>query len=168
VAVSCWNALLHRNEKSGKIGEHHRSHPDDQSGNALILDIREQKEFSQGHIAGAYNLPASVFDKKLSELDRYKTHPVVVVCKMGTSAGSIAKTLKKRGFEQVVRLAGGMSEWHSFARCRSKRESHRDRGGDVHHWDLSVLRHGQADLLMIWTCRIEKFVWINILKVVKK
>ncbi|RZO82382.1 MAG: rhodanese-like domain-containing protein [Litorivicinaceae bacterium] len=79
--------------------------------NALILDIREQKEFSQGHIAGAYNLPASVFDKKLSELDRYKTHPVVVVCKMGTSAGSIAKTLKKRGFEQVVRLAGGMSEW---------------------------------------------------------
>ena len=79
--------------------------------NALILDIREQKEFSQGHIAGAYNLPASVFDKKLSELDRYKTHPVVVVCKMGTSARSIAKTLKKCGFEQVVRLAGGMSEW---------------------------------------------------------
>jgi hypothetical protein len=28
--------------------------------NALILDIREQKEFSQGHIAGAYNLPASL------------------------------------------------------------------------------------------------------------
>ena len=77
----------------------------------LILDIREQKEVRQSHIAGAYNLPASVFDKKLSELDRYKTHPVVVVCKMGTSAGSIAKTLKKRGFEQVVRLAGGMSEW---------------------------------------------------------
>jgi rhodanese-related sulfurtransferase len=79
--------------------------------NALILDIREQKEYSQGHIAGAYNLPASVFDKKLSELERYKTQPVVVVCKMGTSAGSIAKILKKHGFEQVVRLAGGMSEW---------------------------------------------------------
>ena len=79
--------------------------------NALILDIREQKEFAQGHIAGAYSLPASVFDKKVAELDRHKTHPVVVVCKMGTSAGSIAKTLKKRGFENVVRLAGGMSEW---------------------------------------------------------
>jgi rhodanese-related sulfurtransferase len=79
--------------------------------NALILDIREQKEFSQGHIAGAYNLPASALDKKLSQLDRFKTHPVVVVCKMGTSAGSIVKTLKKGGFEQVVRLAGGMSEW---------------------------------------------------------
>ncbi len=79
--------------------------------NALILDIREKKEFTQGHIAGAYNLPASVFDKKVSEIDRHKAHPVVVVCKMGTSAGSIAKTLKKRGFENVVRLTGGMSEW---------------------------------------------------------
>ena len=79
--------------------------------NALILDIREKKEFTQGHIAGAYNLPASVFDKKVSEIDRHKARPVVVVCKMGTSAGAIAKTLKKRGFENVVRLAGGMSEW---------------------------------------------------------
>ena len=79
--------------------------------NALILDIREQKEFAQGHIAGAYNLPASVIEKKLSELTRYKTCPVVVVCKMGTSAGSVVKKLKNQGFEQVVRLAGGMAEW---------------------------------------------------------
>ena len=81
--------------------------------NALILDIRETQEFTKGHIAGAYNLPASVVEKKLSELNRYKTCPVVVVCKMGTSAGSVVKKLKNQGFEQVVRLAGGMAEWTS-------------------------------------------------------
>tara|TARA_Y200000002_G_scaffold378312_1_gene385425 strand:+ start:526 stop:951 length:426 start_codon:yes stop_codon:yes gene_type:complete len=81
--------------------------------NALILDIRETQEFKKGHIAGAYNLPASVVEKKLSELNRYKTCPVVVVCKMGTSAGSVVKKLKNQGFEQVVRLAGGMAEWTS-------------------------------------------------------
>ena len=58
--------------------------------NALILDIRETQEFTKGHIAGD-NPPASVVEK-LSELDRYKTSPVVVVCKMGTSAGSVVKT----------------------------------------------------------------------------
>jgi len=79
--------------------------------NALILDIRETQDFTKGHIAGAYNLPASVVEKKLSELNRYKTCPVVVVCKMGTSAGSVVKKLKNQGFEQVVRLAGGMAEW---------------------------------------------------------
>ncbi len=78
---------------------------------ALILDIREKKDFSQGHIAGAYNLPVSVFDKKISELDRYKTHPIIVVCKMGTASGSVVKTLKKRDFENVIRLSGGMAEW---------------------------------------------------------
>ncbi len=78
---------------------------------ALILDVREQKDFTQGHIAGAYNLPATIFDKKISELDRYKSHPVVVVCKMGTASGSIVKMLKKSDFEQVVRLSGGMAEW---------------------------------------------------------
>ena len=79
--------------------------------NALILDIRETQDFTKGHIAGAYNIPASVVEKKLSELNRYKTCPVVVVCKMGTSAGSVVKKLKNQGFEQVVRLAGGMAEW---------------------------------------------------------
>ena len=83
--------------------------------NALILDIREQKEFAAGHIAGAHNLPASTMDAKVSEIDRFKSRPVIVVCKMGTSAGSIAKSLKKRGFENVVRLAGGMSEWRAAA-----------------------------------------------------
>ena len=78
---------------------------------ALILDVREKKDFSQGHIVGAYNLPVSVFDKKMSELDRYKTHPVIVVCKMGTAAGSIVKNLKNRDFENVVRLSGGMADW---------------------------------------------------------
>lgn len=83
--------------------------------NALILDIREQKDFAAGHIAGAHNLPVSVMDTKVSEIDRFKSRPVIVVCKMGTSAGGIAKTLKKRGFENVVRLAGGMSEWQAAA-----------------------------------------------------
>lgn len=79
--------------------------------NALILDIRETQEFTKGHITGAYNLPVSLVEKKLSELNRYKTNPVIVVCKMGTSAGSVVKKLKKQGFEQVVRLSGGMAEW---------------------------------------------------------
>ncbi len=95
--------------------------------NALILDIREQKDFAAGHIAGAHNLPVSVMDTKVSEIDRFKSRPVIVVCKMGTSAGSIAKTLKKRGFENVVRLAGGMSGGRRLL-CPFERARHRESG----------------------------------------
>lgn len=79
--------------------------------NALVLDIRESKEFAAGHISGAINLPVSVLNTKLSEIEKHKKHPIIVVCKMGTAAGAIAKTLKKNGFDEVVRLSGGMSEW---------------------------------------------------------
>lgn len=80
---------------------------------ALIVDIREVKDFAIGHISGAKNYPASSFELKASELDKFKARPVIVVCKMGTAAGSITKILKRRGFGNVVRLAGGMAEWQA-------------------------------------------------------
>lgn len=80
---------------------------------AVLLDIREVKDFAAGHISGAKNYPASSFESKTSELDKFKSRPVVVVCKMGTASGAITKILKKRGFENVVRLAGGMAEWQA-------------------------------------------------------
>ena len=81
--------------------------------NALVLDIREPKEFAEGHITGARNYPASSFSSKISELDKFRTRPVVVVCKIGSASGAVTKTLKKQGFKNVVRLAGGMSEWQA-------------------------------------------------------
>lgn len=80
---------------------------------ALVVDIREQKEYAEGHIAGALNVPMSTFEKRASELEKHKDKPVIIVCKMGSTAGSVAKSLKKRGFAQVVRMAGGMMEWNS-------------------------------------------------------
>jgi len=78
---------------------------------ALVVDIREQKEYAEGHIAGAFNLPMSAFEKRVSEIEKHKEKPVIVVCKMGTTAGSAGKTLKKKGFTNVVRMTGGMMEW---------------------------------------------------------
>ena len=80
---------------------------------ALVLDIREQKEYAEGHIPGAFNLPMSALEKRVSEIDKYKEKPVVVVCRMGSTAGAGGKTLKKSGFSNVVRMAGGMMEWNS-------------------------------------------------------
>ena len=80
---------------------------------ALVLDIREQKEYAEGHIPGAFNLPMSALEKRVSEIDKYKEKPVVVVCRMGSTAGAVGKTLKKSGFSNVVRMAGGMMEWNS-------------------------------------------------------
>jgi rhodanese-related sulfurtransferase len=78
---------------------------------AVIVDIRDGKEFGDGHIAGAVNMPASSFDSRSAELDSFKDKPVVLVCKIGQHAGAVGRKLKAQGYENVRRLSGGMSEW---------------------------------------------------------
>ena len=78
---------------------------------AVVVDLRERKEFEQGHIVDAINIPYGSLDERLRELEPYKDRPIVLACKMGQQAGAAGATLRKAGFADVRRLAGGMSEW---------------------------------------------------------
>lgn len=79
--------------------------------NAVVLDIRAKKEFGAGHLTGAINIPLADLDRRMSELEKHKTHPVIVVCNMGQTAGTACRKLKTAGFTDAVRLSGGMTEW---------------------------------------------------------
>lgn len=78
---------------------------------AVLVDIRDTKEYSAGHIAGALSMPISSIDARIGELESYKDKPVVLVCKMGQHASAVGRKLKALGFENVRRLSGGMAEW---------------------------------------------------------
>ncbi len=78
---------------------------------AVIVDVRDGKEFGNGHIAGAVNIPVSSIDSRIVELESYKEKPVVLVCKIGQHASAAGRKLKAQGFENVRRLSGGMAEW---------------------------------------------------------
>ena len=78
---------------------------------AVIVDVREQKEFSGGHIVGAVNIPMASFDSRAGELAQHKDQTIVLVCKMGQHAGSVGRKLRALGYENVRRLSGGMMEW---------------------------------------------------------
>jgi len=78
---------------------------------AVVIDVRDTNEFSQGHIVDAVNMPHGALASRLAELEKYKGKPVVVACKMGQHAGPVGTTLRKAGFENVSRLKGGISAW---------------------------------------------------------
>lgn len=78
---------------------------------AVIVDIRDIKDFGAGHIAGATNMPYGTFDSRMGELETFKEKPVVLVCKMGQHSGAIGRKLRSAGYENVRRLSGGMAEW---------------------------------------------------------
>ena len=81
--------------------------------NAVVLDVRDRKEFEQGHIVGAVNVPYASLESKLDELGKYKDKPVVIACRMGQHAGAAGMVLRKNGFESVSRLTGGITEWRN-------------------------------------------------------
>ena len=78
---------------------------------ALVLDVREAKEYREGHITGSTNIVFSKLKDSLSEIESHKEKPVIVVCKMGQHAGAAGKILHGAGFKQIKRLSGGIGTW---------------------------------------------------------
>ena len=78
---------------------------------ALVLDVRESGEWSSGHITGARHITLGQLDKRLSELDKFKEKPIIVVCATGNRSSSACGQLKKHGFGKVYSLGGGISSW---------------------------------------------------------
>lgn len=78
---------------------------------ALVLDVRETGEWGAGHITGARHITLGQLDKRLSELEKFKEKPIIVVCATGNRSASACGQLKKHGFGKVYSLGGGISAW---------------------------------------------------------
>ena len=79
--------------------------------NAVVVDVRERKEFESGHIVDSLNIPLNKLKQRLTELKNHEQKPLIVVCKLGQHSGEAAKLLQEAGHINVVRLTGGLSEW---------------------------------------------------------
>ena len=80
---------------------------------AVVVDVRDKKEFGEGHIVDALNIPHTAITSRIGELERHKVKPVVVACKMGQHSSAVGTILRKAGFENVARLRGGITEWRN-------------------------------------------------------
>ena len=78
---------------------------------AVVVDVRDKKEFETGHLVDSINIPLAKLKQRLTELKKHKEKPVVVVCKLGQHSGDAAKTLQEAGHAEVFKLAGGLTEW---------------------------------------------------------
>lgn len=78
---------------------------------AVVLDVRETSEWSAGHISNARHIALGQLDKHLSELEKFKSRPVIICCASGNRSSSACGTLKRAGFERVFNLSGGLGAW---------------------------------------------------------
>ncbi len=76
---------------------------------ALVVDVRTQDEWNQGHIAKSVLIPLDQLPNRLDELP--KDREILVVCHTGVRAQDGAKILLNAGFTQVSSLSGGLQAW---------------------------------------------------------
>ena len=77
-----------------------------------LLDVRNENEWTGGHIDGARHIPLGYLSDRLSEVPR--TRPIVVQCAAGARSSIGASVLRARGVEQpVINLVGGFGAWVS-------------------------------------------------------
>jgi rhodanese-related sulfurtransferase len=75
---------------------------------ALLLDVREIEEWTEGHAPSAVLIPMSELGGRVGELPTDRA--IVAVCRSGARSAAVTAALHDAGFD-VVNLEGGMRAW---------------------------------------------------------
>src|SRR5438067_5911682 len=82
-----------------------------ETGDPLILDVREQDEWDEGRIPDAVHIPRGNLESRVERAAPDRSRPIVVYCAAGNRSAFAAKTLEELGYSDVVSLAGGFTDW---------------------------------------------------------
>ena len=78
----------------------------------IIVDVRSQSEYENGHVPGAIHIPFWSAFSRVSELpEQAKGQALVVYCAHGPSAGIAKWAFSLNGYESILYLTGHMSAW---------------------------------------------------------
>jgi len=78
---------------------------------ALFVDVRERDEWHEGHIPRAVFVPRGNLESRIEGVAPDRTKPLVIYCASGSRSAFAAKSLAELGYEDVVSLAGGFTDW---------------------------------------------------------
>ncbi len=81
----------------------------EENPNLILLDVRTQEEFEQGHIPGAVCLPNEMIAADMPFLFG-KDAEILLYCRSGRRSADAAKKLRDMGFTNVFDF-GGIIDW---------------------------------------------------------
>lgn len=73
--------------------------------NAVLLDVRSEKEYSDGHIPESINVPVEQIEKVLDVITDKNT-PVYVYCLRGSRSASAVSAMEKMGYTNAKSIGG--------------------------------------------------------------
>ena len=82
-----------------------------QSGEAVILDVREKDEWDEEHIPNATHLSRGTIELDIEEKVPDLNAVIICHCGGGGRSALAAESLQKMGYKNVRSLAGGFKAW---------------------------------------------------------
>ena len=94
----------------------------DKGDSPMLLDIREESEFSAMRIAGSLNVPRGIlesaceydYEETVRELVEARDREVVIICRSGNRSVLAAVTMQIMGYNKVASLKTGLRGWNDY------------------------------------------------------
>jgi rhodanese-related sulfurtransferase len=77
----------------------------------VLVDVREDSEWAQGHLPGATHLGKGVIERDVERFFPDKEDPLVLYCGGGYRSALAGDSLQKMGYTKVISMDGGWRAW---------------------------------------------------------
>jgi rhodanese-related sulfurtransferase len=76
-----------------------------------LIDVREDHEWSQGHIPTAIHMGRGIIERDIEKTIPDKSAPIILYCGGGFRSVLSAYNLQKMGYTNVISMDGGVKDW---------------------------------------------------------
>ena len=84
-----------------------------ETGGAILVDVREESDWREGHVQGARHLSRGVIELEIEEQIPDVAKPIICYCGGGSRSALVAESLQKMGYENVRSMTGGLKAWEA-------------------------------------------------------
>ena len=109
------NKIISGDTNTNKMAEYKKITAEEAKGiidneDVIIVDVRTQAEYDEGHIKNAVNAPVTEIADKAEKVLDDKSAKILVYCRSGNRSATAAKTLIEMGYNNVYDF-GGITDW---------------------------------------------------------
>src|SRR6202171_297635 len=83
----------------------------DAGENLVLIDVREDNEWAQGHLPGALHLGKGIIERDIEQRVPQTDAKLVLYCGGGFRSALVAESLQKMGYTNVESMDGGWKGW---------------------------------------------------------
>ena len=103
----------------------------DKKEECLVIDVRSEEEYKEGHVKFAINMPIDTFADNLSSIEEWKDRAVITVCNTGKKSGEAADILVENGFTDVTNAEGVKDGVYNLVTWGNIRADELQKAGDA-------------------------------------